>query len=181
MKKIIIGLAITGFLYVLLVASTNLKKPGKGNDESAQKDIDMSTTPAKLAVSGTPLGNVSISHNGRQVSPDSSIRDSYTNMSSPEGTIKQGTIFTKRVFMKNKDGSKGCLEMVFGMIKHKAGYFPAGGDWEYIVMSIDEKTDFRKNPNGILPSVTDNEMRGKIVYCGVCHASASGKDYVFSN
>lgn len=181
MKRLILSLIIIGIFNLAMVAASKRGSTAKKSYKPSQNDIDMSTTPAKLGITGTSLGNLSIAHDGKEISPDSSIRDSYTNMSSAKEAIKPGTIFTKKVYERKKDGSKGKLLMIFAMIKREKGYDDKGGDWEYATLSFDKNTDFKKNPNGIFPSVSDNITRGKILYCGQCHLYASGKDFVFSN
>lgn len=175
MKKTIVITVIIGFVLVFMFVS------GFTQFQTSQTNLDMSTTPVKLSVTGTPLGDVSIAHDGRDISADSSFRDSYTNMSLPQGTIKVGTVFTKRAYVRKKDGSKGDLEMIFAMIKQKKGYFPAGGDWEYVSISYEKTTDYKKHPNGMLPQKVDNDSRGKISFCGDCHKKAVGNDFVFTN
>lgn len=181
MKKIIIIAVLFVSAYLTFVFSSGFTSVQKDGIQVLQKDLDMSIKPAKLSVTGTPLGNVSVAHDGRSISADSSFRDSYTNMNSPKETIKPGTIFTKRVYLRKKNGSKGNLEMLFAMIKREKGYFPAGGDWEYVSISYDKNTDYKKHPNGLLPANADDKMRGKISMCGDCHKAASGQDFVFTN
>lgn len=180
MKKLIIAITLAGLVFTGSVITLGFKQD-KGIGKASQKDLDMSITPAKLSVTGTPLGDVSIAHDGRDISADSSFRDSYTNMRSPNETIKPGTIFTKRAYVKNKNGSKGNLEMIFAMIKREKGYYPAGGNWEYITIEFDKLNDYKLHPNGKLPQKIDDESRGKISFCTDCHKKASGKDFVFSN
>lgn len=170
-----------GFVYVAVITAFGFAVIQKENVQTSQKEIDKSTTPVKLMVTGTPMGDVSIAHDGRDISADSSFRDSYTNISSSKGEIKPGTIFTKRAYLRKSDGSKGSLEMIFAMVKQKQGYYPAGGDWEYISISPEKNIDYKVHPNGMLPAEADDEMRGKIFMCGDCHKAASGKDFVFTN
>lgn len=181
MKKLKLIIAMIGFVYVASVYAFGFTIIQKDGVQTSQKDLDAAITPVKLSVTGTPLGDVSIAHDGRDISADSSFRDSYTNMSLPKGEIKPGTIFTKRAYLKKSDGSKGNLEMLFAMIKQKKGYYPAGGDWEYISISPEKNIDYKVHPNGMLPAKADDEMRGKISMCGDCHKAASGKDFVFTN
>lgn len=148
---------------------------------ATQNDLDKTVTPAKLGSTGKPYGEVSISHDGRGISADSSIRDSYTNLKMPGGTIEPGTIFTKRAYAKKKDGSRGDLVMLFAMIKHEKGYYPAGGDWEYVSIPYDKSVDYKIHPNGMLPAMIDDNMRGKVTSCANCHSSAMGNDFVFTN
>ena len=169
--KIVVPLAASIIMMSFIVIKTLV----------SQKDLDSSTTPVKISVTGTPQGDVSISHDGRSVPPDSSFRDSYTNMSSPKRKIEPGTIFTKRAYVRKKDGSKGELAMLFAMIKRENGYYPHGGDWEYVSIPADKSTDYKTHPNGMLPDKADDKMRGKIEYCGSCHMRAGGNDFVFTN
>lgn len=181
MKKLKLIIATIGFVYAAFVCAFGFTIIQIDGVQTLQKDIDAATTPVKLSVTGTPLGDVSIAHDGRDISADSSFRDSYTNMSLPKGEIKPGTIFTKRAYLRKSDGSKGSLEMIFAMVKQKKGYYPAGGDWEYVSISPEKNIDYKIHPNGILPLTVDNDSRGKITFCGDCHKKASGNDFVFTN
>jgi hypothetical protein len=52
---------------------------------------------------------------------------------------------------------------LFAMQKREAGYFPAGGDWEFVVVGRDGRV----------------EARGKLESCARCHAEAP-VDFVFA-
>jgi hypothetical protein len=62
--------------------------------------------------------------------------------------------------MKLADGSKGMLQVTFAMIKREEGYYPLGGDFEYVMMPNDGSNDYEVNPNGMLPA-DGSEMRGQ--------------------
>ena len=64
------------------------------------------------------------------------------------------------------------------MVKREGGYYPEGGDWEYMEIKYDKNTDYTKNPNGILPMLSNDIIRGKIVKCANCHARA-GSNFLF--
>jgi hypothetical protein len=70
------------------------------------------------------------------------------------------------VIIKEKLASKEARspELSTVMVKHPAGYNPAQGDWEYMVL------------NG---SATKVESSGKLESCISCHAGQSGEGYVF--
>jgi hypothetical protein len=63
---------------------------------------------------------------------------------------------------KHTELSTGAPGPLFVMVKRDAGFFPQGGDWEYVV------TD----PDGWI------EDRGPIASCARCHAEATA-DWVF--
>jgi hypothetical protein len=149
--------------------------------QTSQKDLDAATTKVKLMVTGEPYAEASISHDGRQVSADSSYRDVFTNLQSAQVKIKPGTIFTKLAYARKSDGTKGKLLMLFAMIKRDKGYFADGGDWEYATIPYDQNNDYKIHPNGMLPEKEDNVMRGKLTACGGCHKKAAGNDFVFTN
>ena len=69
-----------------------------------------------------------------------------------------GTVLVK----KHSERSSGAPGPVFVMIKRDAGFFPEGGDWEYLATDQD----------GWI------EDRGALVACARCHAEANG-DWVF--
>jgi len=142
-----------------------------------QADLNKATSAEDLDVTGTEYGeDVSIPHNGMPISPDSTFRDIFSNISTSDN-IKAGTIFTKKTWMKNPDGSKGMLQVTFAMAKREAGYNPTGGDFEYVMMPNDGSNNYDTNPNGMLPDVSITDMRGKLGTCAGCHAKVSS--YIF--
>jgi hypothetical protein len=146
---------------------------------ATQADLNAAITAADLGVSGTPYGeDVTVAHNGQPVSPDSTIRDIFMSSDNLSDDIDVGTIFTKHTYLKNEDGSKGALAVTFAMIKHEAGYYPDGGDWEYVVMPNDGSNDYDENPNGMLPAESATDMRGELANCASCH-SAGGENFLF--
>jgi hypothetical protein len=68
-------------------------------------------------------------------------------------TLPQGSVVVQR-HTERRGSTAGP---VFAMIKREAGYFPAGGDWEYVVTL----------PDGRL------EDRGQIQQCARCHAEGT--------
>ncbi len=142
-----------------------------------QADLNKATEVEDLDVTGTEYGaDVSIPHNGMPISPDSTYRNIYSNNSN-SNIIEIGTIFTKKTWMKNPDGSKGMLQVTFAMAKREADYNPAGGDFEYVMMPNNGSNDYDTNPNGILPDESNTDMRGKLGTCAGCHAKISS--YIF--
>ncbi len=145
-----------------------------------QSDLNKSTSEVELNVTGRKYGDdASIPHNGQPVSPNTTYRDIYTSTSKSTNANGLGTIYTKRTYIKNADGSKGNLLVTFAMAKREAGYYAAGGDWEYVMMPNDGSNDYGANPNGMLPDVT-SEMRGQLGNCASCHATA-GEDFIFAD
>jgi hypothetical protein len=63
---------------------------------------------------------------------------------------------------KHRDAGSGAGGPIYAMVKRDAGYFPEGGDWEYIATDAD----------GWI------EDRGALVLCARCHAEAQA-DRVF--
>ncbi len=145
-----------------------------------QADLNKSTQTQELNVTGVKYGaDVSIAHNGQPISPSETYRDIYSSIG-PNGDIALGTIFTKKTYMKNADGSQGALLVTFAMAKRESGYYANGGDWEYVVMPNDGTNDYNTNPNGTLPPESATDMRGQLANCASCHAKASSTDYMFS-
>lgn len=176
-------------LFYILTLSISMSFISCSNDENdtveqepfvaSQTDLNAATTAVDLDVSGTPYGeDVTVAHNGQPVSPDSTIRDIYSSNSSLSDDIEVGSIFTKHTYLKNEDGSNGNLAVTFAMIKHEAGYYPDGGDWEYVLMPNDGSNNYDENPNGKLPPESATSMRGELANCASCH-SAGGDNYLF--
>lgn len=72
-----------------------------------------------------------------------------------------GSIVVKE---KLKDLRGGEPELLTAMVKREAGYYPAGGDWEYLVL------------DGAASSIT---QRGKLDSCNACHSGYQDDDYLF--
>jgi len=143
-----------------------------------QDDLNAATNPEDLNITGTKYGeSVSVSHNGLPQSPDSTYRDIYSNIL-PQEDIQVGAIFAKSVYQRFADGSRGPLLMTFAMIKREEGFYPDGGDFEYVMMPNDGSNDYDINPNGMLPPESATDMRGKLANCAACHSYAS--KFVFS-
>ena len=106
--------------------------------------------------------------------PDGSFRTVMANFNQTPN-VPVGSILVKRVYKKTDKGKRGELVNMGAMIKHPAGYFPEGGDFEYMLIDPSSITD--EHPNGQLNAAT---FRGKKSECGDCHFRA-GKDYVFLN
>jgi hypothetical protein len=105
------------------------------------------------------------------------IRDVYSNRSSLQGALPVGTVVVKRIFLKNQDGSRGSASNVYAMVKQPAGYYPSGGDWQYIAIKYDPAIINATTPNGIIASAAFN---GKVQLCAGCHAAAPGNRFVFT-
>jgi hypothetical protein len=147
--------------------------------KATQADLDRSTNVEDLDVTGTEYGDAAKGHNGTP-DPNSTFRDIYSNILEKE-SVDVGTILTKGTFIKNVDGSKGALQVTFAMIKREPGYYPEGGDWEYVMMPNDGTNDYEMHPNGTLPA-EGSENRGKLPNCAGCHAEAgSSFSFVRSN
>lgn len=128
---------------------------------------------------GGPVDTFRVVHGGKgKISADSTVRVFYTNFDIDSRNAKPGDVIIKKVYRKNfqtglQDTSK--LLGVTAMFKQNQGYWPEGGDWEYIVIPSTSITS--KNPNGVLPPTTEITKRGKLKSCGECHKSG-GSDYV---
>ncbi len=175
--KLFLMLAIAGFIAL----SSGCKKDEDPQEAETytltQTDLNQATGAEDLDVTGSPYGqDVTIAHNGMAVSADSTFRDIYSNISSSE-SITLGTIFTKKTYLMNADGSKGMLQVTFAMAKREAGYNTDGGDWEYVMMPNNTGNDFSAQPNGVLPDISETEMRGKLAMCASCHSKKSS--YIF--
>ena len=174
----------TTLFFVVAMGTLLLLTPSCKKDEDSnptytltQSDLNKSTNAEDLDVTGTEYGvDVSIPHNGMPISPDSTFRDIYSNIAKSDA-IKVGTIFTKKTWMKKPDGSKGMMQVTFAMAKRESGYNPAGGDFEYVMMPNDGSNDYAINPMGMLPDVSNTDMRGKLGTCAGCHAKTSS--YIF--
>lgn len=143
-----------------------------------QTYLNKSTKVEDSDVTGIEYGaDVSIPHGGENLTTDGTYRDIFSSIGS-NGDVALGTIYTKKTYVKNANGSKGDLLVTFAMAKRESGYYAAGGDWEYVMMPNDGTNNYTANPNGTLPPTT-SEMRGQLANCAGCHAAASASDYIF--
>jgi hypothetical protein len=79
-------------------------------------------------------------------------------------TLSRGTRFSPGAVLVKTHSEKdsGAAGPIFVMLKRDPGFFPLGGDWEYLV------TD----PEGWI------EDRGALLFCARCHAEGNA-DWVF--
>ena len=175
----LITITFLGCLGLLLFVTSCKNEEADPSYTLTQTDLNKSTQVEDSDVTGTKYGaDVSIPHGGENLTSDDTYRDIFSSVGS-NGDIVLGTVFTKRTYVKNADGSKGDLLVTFAMAKRESGYYASGGDWEYVMMPNEGSNDYGTNPNGTLPSGT-SEMRGQLANCASCHAAASTSDYIFA-
>lgn len=68
-------------------------------------------------------------------------------------TLPQGSV----VVQKHTERLGGAAGPLFAMVKREPGYYPAGGDWEYVVTLADGRL----------------EDRGQLGQCARCHAEGT--------
>jgi hypothetical protein len=176
-KTTILTVFLLAFGAVVTIQSCNKDSSINSFSNVTQAQLDAATISGSQNLSGgTPFGNASVPHNGTTLPTDSTLRDVYSNFTG--ATAIASNIITKRVYMKNPNGSQGMLEVTFAMVRHETGYWSAGGDYEYIEMPNMGTTNYTANPNGVLP--TDPMFRGKLVACQSCHSHAPGNDFLFT-
>jgi hypothetical protein len=73
-----------------------------------------------------------------------------------------GSVVVKEKYADEK--ATGARQGYALMVKRTPGYFPAGGDWEYVFVN--------ENPN-------QSTSRGQLTECATCHASQGDRDYLF--
>ena len=106
------------------------------------------------------------------------LRDLFENISLDKN-ISIGTIMARRAYYYPwTHHERDSLINTVVMVKREAGYYPEGGDWEYMDIKYNKNTNYLVNPNGMLIESSDNVIRGKIVKCANCHASAKS-NFVF--
>ena len=142
-----------------------------------QSQLDQATiltSPLDTAIVGDPFnafGNDTLTRYHK-------LRDLFENINlDKEVTI--GTIMARRAYYYPWTGYKrDSLLNIAVMVKRETGYYPEGGDWEYIDIKYDKNTNYTLNPNGMLIESSDNIIRGRIAKCANCHAGA-GSNFVF--
>lgn len=142
-----------------------------------QEHLNNSNKEIDLGVTGDKYGAGAVGHNGMDPDPNATIRDVYADRSE-YGTIPLGTVVTKKVYLKNPDGTKGDLQVTFAMVKREDGYDPDNANWEYFMMPFDQSVDYNAMPLG---DITKAAASGKLDNCISCHAAAAGGDFLFTN
>ena len=180
-KNLFIVTAVVSVFFLFVTSCNNNSDDPDPSYTLTQTDLNKSTSAVDLDVTGREYGDgVSIPHNGQPVPPENTYRDIYKkNSKKSTDAFGLGTVYTKRTYLKNEDGSKGDLLVTFAMVKRESGYFSDGGDWEYIMMPNDGSNDYGTNPNGTLPPTSATDMRGQLANCASCHAQA-GNDFLFA-
>ncbi|MDP4237783.1 MAG: hypothetical protein Q8919_15180, partial [Bacteroidota bacterium] len=70
-------------------------------------------------------------------------RDVFENLIARNDSVGTGAIYVRRSYAipDTNHRDQRTLTKVMLMIKHCSGYFPDGGDWEYVNMKIDASVD----------------------------------------
>jgi hypothetical protein len=128
----------------------------------------------EIGLTGQTFGETTVTHDGAgSLTPDQTIRDIFCNVGNT-APIRPGDFVVKKTYAKTPSGGRGILLGITTMIKQPEGYFPQGGDWEYLSMTTVGVDSL--NPNGVLSQAT---VRGKLVDCATCHAKAGGANFLF--
>ncbi len=106
-------------------------------------------------------------------SPDSTERSVFSSHPAML-PVPLATIVSKRIWRVQPNGTRGARLSTFIMVKQNPGYFPEGGDYEYMVIPAGT-INHMVNPNGLLTAAT---RRGKLSDCAACHA-LGGPDFLF--
>jgi len=126
------------------------------------QDAGAFTDPGIDLQSVRPVGKPFVSHGhfaGRwtaEIAVNEPAMQVYTNLA-PSSRFGVGAVLVKK--HASTSSTKGPT---FAMLKRDAGFFPQGGDWEYIVLDAEGRL----------------EDRGKLQLCARCHADANA-DSVF--
>jgi hypothetical protein len=135
---------------------------GEGPSDSGS-DVEMVADPGIDLQSVRPIGKTFLSRGhfaGRwtaEVSTNEAALQAYANLAAST-RFAVGTLLVKR-HASTKDAGPATI---FAMVKRDAGFFPQGGDWEYVVLDAAGRL----------------EERGKLAPCARCHAEANA-DWVF--
>jgi hypothetical protein len=167
---------ITGCLGILLI-TCSYNTPQVPSFNVTQEQLNHATIISSIqdtAIVGDPFNGFA----SDAFTTDHKLRDLFENISLNQ-SIKVGTIMTRRSYYYPwTQFKRDSLLNVVVMIKREAGYYPQGGDWEYMDIKYNKNTNYIENPNGMLIGSIDNITRGKITKCANCHAN-SGTDFIF--
>jgi hypothetical protein len=93
-----------------------------------------------------------------EIAVNETARATYTHFTA-SSRFDLGSLLVK----KHASTSAATPGPTFAMIKRDPGFFPEGGDWEYVVLDADGRL----------------EDRGKLALCARCHAEANA-DWVYA-
>ena len=129
----------------------------------AGTDAAVVADPGVDLQSARPVGKTFLSRGhfaGRwtaEVSTNETASQAYANLAASTKFVV-GSLLVKR----HASTKAAAPVTTFAMVKRDAGFFPEGGDWEYVVLDAEGRL----------------EERGKLAPCARCHAEATG-DWVF--
>lgn len=164
------------------------------NSTLTQAELDLANNfTVKTGVTGDTPDSVFFRSNPHDSSTlRYSSRDIFENAIASSDSVANGAIYIRKFYsipdINHQD--QRTLTKVMLMIRHCDGYFPDGGDWEYVNMKIDPTVDTVQHPNGILPAaimpdnIADTSMasvaRGKLLnHCGKCHEKRNTMGFLF--
>ena len=187
MKHTIAGMFFAVVAVAVAVAALNCKKGQDAVDHPPEKQIHVTQDQldaATLIVSAKDTGITGDPYYAAY--PDSSIsgriRDLHASIPTSD-SIVPGSIFVRKTY-KYLNKVRGRLLNTTVMVKREAGFFPAGGDFEYMRIPFDPSTDYAKHPNGMLPEISETTCRGSdqiaFATCVTCHQKPqTGPDRLF--
>lgn len=167
---------ILTFSMLAILVATSCKEEDKNKAYTVtQADIDKTDKLVATFTGGDFAHGFS-----NQALGDSTVRIVYGTSSNIPSSFPVGTTFTKNTFKADKNGNATTMRTAsFAMVKREAGYYPDGGDWEYVVMPFDANADYTAHPNGSLDGAGANQ--GQLASCVGCHTKAGGGDFLFIN
>ncbi len=149
-----------------------------------QAELNAINTRSLANITGVSFGGANtIPHiltDGTLTSPNQTYRDIYTNRPGLTGEFPLGSIIVKRMHDRNTTtGAYGRRRNTYIMVKQYPGYYPEGGDWQYIAIpqTADSATVNPIWPNGRLIAAA---FDGKVALCADCHRNAAGGRFVFT-
>ena len=176
-QSTIASIALTAISLAILCASCSYNTPEIPAFNVTQQELNnatLLTSNRDTAIVGDPFNGFS----SDTVTTRHKLRDLFENIPLDKN-ITVGTIMVRRAyFYPWKYHERDSLINTVVMVKRESGYYPDGGDWEYMDIKYNKNTDYGLNPNGMLIGFSDNVIRGKITKCANCHALA-GKNFVF--
>lgn len=163
-------MAIAGFFVGCGSSEPPLVNPGmstanrvSGDVASRIPDASAPLDPGIDLLSVRPVGKAFVSRGhfaGRwtaEVSVNDTARSAYTALT-PSTRFAEGSVLVK----KHTTVSASAPGPIFAMAKRAAGFFPEGGDWEYVALDAEGHV----------------QERGKLTLCARCHAEGNA-DSVF--
>jgi hypothetical protein len=190
-------LTLSAFSVLLLIGLGACKSDSTSSTPRTGTITQADLDNAKIASTAGIVGDPFNAFGTDTATTKHKLRDLFSSISNTT-SVAEGDIFVRKAYWIASTASPNrdsILNFVV-MIKRESGYYPQGGDWEYIKIPYDKTVDYNQHPYGLLPTDTSKStlpdstktnLRGRLqIQCANCHTGTGpgpgvpGSDNLFS-